>query len=155
MDEHQRARLWAHRLHEDIIFNERQNFFLLAESVLAVAYTEALGSTDPKTGVAIVIAGIALVLTLAWLLVNRRQFAIVALVQRRAVAKLPEFAATYGMRSEAISSTKIPAVRFTRLLGNPLTKIVAYSSTKILAFFVPSLVAVMWLALLGWGLHLL
>jgi LPXTG-motif cell wall-anchored protein len=154
MDEHQQARLLAHRLHEDIIFNERQNFFLLAESVLAVAYTEALASTDPKTGVALVIAGIALVLTLAWLLVNRRQFAIVALVQKRAVAELPEFAETYRMRPEAISSTKILAARLTELLVPPLTKILAYPSTKILAFVVPSLVAVMWLVLLGWGLHL-
>jgi hypothetical protein len=132
MDEHQRARLWEHRLHEDIIFNERQNFFLLAESVLAVAYTEALASTEPKTVVALVIGGIAFVLTLAWLLVNRRQYAIVRHVHKRAVAYLPDFAQTYGTRPKG-----------------------RISSTRILASFVPWLVVVMWLVLLGWGLHLL
>lgn len=147
IDEHQRARLWEHRLHEDVIFNERQNFFLLAESVLAVAYTEALASTEPKTVVALVIGGLAFILTLAWLLVNRRQYAIVRYVQKRAQAHLPEFAETYRTRAKSISSTKI--------LTYPLTKILAYPSTKILAYVVPSLVAVMWLVLLGWGLHLL
>lgn len=147
MDEHQRARLWEHRLHEDVIFSERQNFFLLAESVLAVAYTQALATTEPNPVVAVVIGGIALVLTLAWLLVNRRQYAIVGHVQKRAVAHLPEFAETYRTRPDGIPSTGI--------LAYPSAKILAYPSTKILAYLVPLLVAVMWAVLLGWGLHLL
>lgn len=34
-------RLWAFTLHEDGVFNDRQNLFLVAESMLAVAYATA------------------------------------------------------------------------------------------------------------------
>ena len=34
-----RHRLWEHGLHEDSAFNERQNYFLVAESMLLVAYS--------------------------------------------------------------------------------------------------------------------
>ncbi len=39
----QLARLWAHALLQDELFVQRSNFFLVAESLLVVAYTGILG----------------------------------------------------------------------------------------------------------------
>ncbi len=128
MDEEQRARLWEYRLHEDGLFSERQNFFLVAESMLAVAYTTALTATEPKIGVARIISGIALVLTLTWLWVNKRQYDLVRHVHHIALAELPEFAEVHRTR--------------------PTTRI---SSTKVLAFVVAPLIATMWVILLVWA----
>jgi hypothetical protein len=146
MNEHEQNRLWMHRLHEDIILNERQNFFLVAESVFAVAFTEALTSTEPMTFIAVLIACIGFVLTLAWLLVNRRQYRNVQQIQRRAVAFLPEFRATYLDREEDIVVPEGFRRHVTLLVTNPL----AYPSTRILVYIVPTLVAAMWLLFLGW-----
>jgi hypothetical protein len=120
----ERARHWEYRLHEDLLLNERQNFFLVAESVLAVAYTEAFSSRVGGVAVELGIAAMALLLTLAWLHVNRRQRYLISIVHTIAIDQLPEFAETYRRRRQA--------GRFS--LG----------STAVVAYAVPSLVAVMW-----------
>src|SRR5207249_1938246 len=38
----EQSRLWDHRLHEDRVFSERQIYFLVAQSMLAVAYATTL-----------------------------------------------------------------------------------------------------------------
>jgi hypothetical protein len=124
MDLEQRARHWEYRLHEDLLLNERQNFFLVAESVLAVAYTEAFSSRAGGVAVELGIAAMALVLTLAWLHVNRRQRYLIGIVHEIALHELPEFAETYRRRGQGGRG--------------PL------GSTVVIAYVVPSLVAMMW-----------
>ena len=42
LDKAQQAYLWEYALHEDNLFNERQNFFLLFESILFAATFQGL-----------------------------------------------------------------------------------------------------------------
>jgi hypothetical protein len=61
VDVDQRARLWEHRLHEDSIFNSRQNYFLIAQSMFAIAYATAVVGDHPEVGVSRALALLALV----------------------------------------------------------------------------------------------
>jgi hypothetical protein len=97
-EEHRREedRLWAFTLHEDGVFNSRQNLFLVAESMLVVAYTTALSAKASDS--ATVIAVIALLLTLGWLYASIRHTLIVDSVQLEAKARFPEYANLYKAR---------------------------------------------------------
>jgi hypothetical protein len=95
-DTSEQDRLWAHRLHEDFLLSDRANFFLVAESLFVVAYAELLPSGEDLA--AAVLAAAAVLLTLAWLSVNRRQHEIVKHVQGRAIEALREFGDTYETR---------------------------------------------------------
>jgi hypothetical protein len=97
-DTNEQDRLWGHRLHEDFMLSDRGNFFLVAESLFVVAYAELLPSGEDLA--AAVLAAAAVLLTGAWLYVNRRQQKIVDHVQGRALASLREFADTSGTRPE-------------------------------------------------------
>jgi hypothetical protein len=122
--ESEKDRLWAHRLHEDVVLAERQNFFLVAQSLLIVAYADLLNRAPRIAAVVLAIAGI--LLTAAWFRVNGRQRTIVRYVQGRAVASLREFADTYCDRPRA------------RIMD----------STTVLTIIVPGLLGAVWVAFL-------
>src|SRR5688572_22277592 len=70
------ARLWSHGLHEDNIFMQRSNFFLVAESMFVVAYAglvSASTTTNAATA-ARVIAGFGFAFALLWGYANHRQW---------------------------------------------------------------------------------
>lgn len=119
----ERSRLWAHRLHEDSILSDRQNFFLLAHSLLMVAYAQ-LVIAESSIGAGVV-ATAAVLLTIVWGYVVRRQRRIVQHVQRRAIRYLEEFRDTW--------ETDRPT---------------GLSSTTVLVSLIPSLVGVVWVVLL-------
>jgi hypothetical protein len=119
-------RLWAFTLHEDGVFTSRQNLFLVAESMLVVAYTTALEASAGGDS-ALVIAIIALLLTLAWLYASARHSRIVESVQEHAKARFPEYARLYEARK---------------------WRLLPVRSRTITAFVVPLLVGALWVALL-------
>jgi hypothetical protein len=96
----QANRLWQHGLHEDSVLNERQNYFLIAESMLLVGYTTVLSTPQPKVFIARVIASFGMLLTLVWIYVNIRQWYIVKHVRARAVEVLPDYRETYQTRAK-------------------------------------------------------
>ncbi len=61
-DRDQIDRLWQHGLHEDNIFNNRLNFFLVFESVLLGVVAMLFGTPTPNVDVirTIIILGIAI-----------------------------------------------------------------------------------------------
>jgi hypothetical protein len=121
----QEERLWAFTLHEDGVFNSRQNLFLVAESMLVVAYATAL---DAKaSGSATTIALTALLLTLGWLYASIRHTLIVDHIQTRAKDTFPDYKSLYERRNW------------------PLLRI---RSRTVTAFVVPLLVGALWIALL-------
>jgi len=122
-DPSEQDRLWAHRLHEDMILYERHSFFLVAESLLLVAFAQLL--VDKEEFAAVVLGGAGLVLTATWLYSNRRQRAVISNVQRQAVRYLPEFRNTVGDKPKA-----------------------RIGSEWVLAVFVPMLISAIWLLLL-------
>jgi hypothetical protein len=89
-------RLWEFTLHEDQLFNERQNLFLIAQSMLAVAYTTALVAKDD--GIARAIAIVALIVSVMWVYVSIRHTRIVALIQAKAKEVFPEYSAITAAR---------------------------------------------------------
>ena|ERR1700686_5342633 len=118
-------RLWEFTLHEDGLFNERQSLFLIAQSMLAVAYTTAL--VAKADGVALAIAIVALVVTVMWVYVSIRQARIVTLIQTRAKEVFPEYNA-------------ITAARNFRWMP--------YPSRYLVAFGVPPAIGALWVVLL-------
>jgi hypothetical protein len=129
----QANRLWAHALHEDNDFMQRGNYFLVAESLLVVAYA-ALFATNQQAGVtdqrnellaARVIAAFGFLLTVCWSYVARRRWLYRDYVYRRAEDLLPEYRTTWRSRPH----------------GGP-------SGSGFIAFVVPGLAAVMWILLM-------
>ena len=114
-DDAAKTRLWSHRLHEDVVLADRQNFYLVAQSLLVVAEADLIGSGE--TAGAAVLAAAGLVLTATWFYVIRRQRAIVKHVQDRAVEVLPEFRDTYESRPRGRSSTDVFVTVVPALLG--------------------------------------
>ena len=117
----QANRLWEHGLHEDSVFNERQNYFLVAESMLFVAYATLLSTPQPKIFIARVIASFGVLLTLVWIYVNVRQWYVVRHLRARCIAVLHDYKETYQTRA------KWPI-----------------SSIWLLAYFVPAIIGIVW-----------
>lgn len=118
MSEGQRRRqdrLWAFTLHEDGVFNSRQNLFLVAESMLVVAYTTAL---EAKGDTSSVIAVVGLLLTLAWLYASIRHSFIINHIQEKAKTDFPDYREIYEGRkwwflpvpSRIVTSLVVPAL---------------------------------------------
>jgi LmbE family N-acetylglucosaminyl deacetylase len=105
-NEAQRDRIWDHRLHEDAQFNQRLNFFLIAEAMLVVAAAQVLSSDTPSPWLGAGIAAVGLGLTGVWAGVNRRQVKIMRHIQDRAMKSLPEFRKHYETRPKGHSSTR-------------------------------------------------
>jgi hypothetical protein len=128
-------RLWSHGLHEDNMYIQRGNFFLVAESLLLVAYAGVL-STHARQEVYIltasrVIAVFSLALTLMWILISQRHMTYLRLIRERMLTHLREYRDT-RMSWQASRA---------RLWRRAHTNLV-------LTYAVPGLAAVMWLLLL-------
>lgn len=127
----QEGRLWQHALLQDELFVGRNNFFLVAESLLVVAYTGVLGLSLDSHGrplrlrvATLVLAIFGCLLTVVWAFVNGRQRQVLLDLHRRAREAFPEFRRT-------IEERKLPGGRI--------------SGTFLMAFAVPVLAAIMWL----------
>ena len=127
----QEARLWEHALLQDELFVQRSNFFLVAESLLVVAYTGILGLSLSVHGqplrlrvAALVLSIFGWLLTAIWLFVSGRQRQVLVDLHKRAREAFPEYRRT-------IEERKLPGGRI--------------SGTFLMAFGVPVLAAIMWL----------
>lgn len=123
------GRLWQHTLHENTMLFQRGNLFLVGQSLFAVAYTTLL-TAEHHLAAARVLAAFGLVLALTWLYVGHRHRLYYQHVQRRAVERLPEYAATWSSWS-------------TRGEGRGRGR-----SIILIAYVLPALAVVMWGALL-------
>ncbi|WP_436836901.1 RipA family octameric membrane protein [Micromonospora profundi] len=122
------SRVWSHLLHEDNMLMQRGNFFIVAQSMLIVAYS-ALVVQMPiasLSGHAVAVFGV--LLAIVWLYVGHRHRRYLQHVDRRARHYLSEYAATQGDRPRS-----------------PL------STTALLAYMLPSLTVLVWVTLLIMG----
>ena len=122
-------RLWQHALHEERLFHDRMNFFSAMQvgllGVFAILYNK-----EPALGVFVPLTLVALAFTLLWLVVQVRHWRYcvhVHVLVRRAVPEYGRTVASYVGRTEDGLSIARP-----------------------LAFAVPLLFAVIWVALLAW-----
>lgn len=118
------SRLWQHGLHEDNVRYQQGNLFLVAQSLLAVAYSTILAAEDKNLLAARVIAAFGVACTLTWLHVGHRHFRYCRAIRLRSATKLPDYAETLA--------TCRPRGR----------------SLPLIVYALPTLAAVMWLLLL-------
>ncbi|MEU5773873.1 hypothetical protein ABZ819_11355 [Streptomyces venezuelae] len=95
------ARLWELEIQERATLFHVGNLFLLAQSLLVVAFTAAVGTASgqdepPETGLAVarVIASFGLIAALAWLYMGHKQLHFSRAIERRACQRFPDYAAT-------------------------------------------------------------
>lgn len=129
MDSDQIGRLWEHGMHEDTIFNDRLNFFLVFESVL-LGVVGMLYSKQPPVmkAILITIVCLGLFITIIWGYIQARQRSTLHRLIERLEEHLPEFRDTF----EPLDQKK-----WRRLSG-----------TLLLTYFIPLLVALIWVVLL-------
>lgn len=125
----QQNRLWAYKLHEEDIFYNRLNFFLVFESVLL----GVVGLLYSRSYVLIILRLVdilGLILTVLWGYVQARQLYTYTILVDYLKEVMPEY--------------KIVVVRRNKwfLIG---------SSKKFLTYLVPTLIILMWIAFLFLG----
>lgn len=121
-------RLWQHGLHEDTQLFQRSNFFLLAESLLIVAYSgllavsEASGASHTLAShvllITRVMATFGLMFTIAWLYVGHRHLKYCRYIQAKALDRLSDYRATRaGWQNNPISSLSVITYMIPILVG--------------------------------------
>jgi hypothetical protein len=125
-DPTEQQRLWELTIHEDNVFSDSQNLFVIAESMLVAGHAATLDASAESAAVAI--GGIGLVLTLAWAYVSWRQGLLVEYIQSHARRELREY-------RELVEQ-------------QPMAGPVVIRSRVVFAFVVPLLLATLWILLL-------
>jgi hypothetical protein len=116
--------LWQYRLHEDTIFYQRLNFFLVAESMLLVAFATFVSGPENSWVVRLIITALGLCVTFAWLYVSHRQMIVIRQIQQ-------------------VAENHVPTYKYIRV-NRPKTW---PGSFRMLAYMVPLIVIVAWLFL--------
>lgn len=120
--------LWSYKLHEEMVFYQRINFFLVAESMLFVAYCTLLAGSNRPAGMLSGLIGLGFVLGLAWVLVSHRQIKVIDHISSVCRDRFVDYADLRSKRSKS-----------------------AISSSKVLAYGVPAIVLLTWVA--AWRLQ--
>jgi hypothetical protein len=118
-------RLWQHGLHEDNVRYQQGNLLLVAQSLLAVAYSTIL-TANHNTQPATVVAAFGIALSGIWIYVGHRHYKYSAALRRRIASAVPEYAET-------------------RATCQPR----GVGTMPILVYVLPSLAATMWAILLA------
>src|SRR5215210_9585490 len=89
------SRLWEHGLHEDTIFNERLNFFLIFESVF-LGVAGMLYSKQPPVmkSFLVLVALLGLSITIIWGYIQAKHRSTLRILGERCEENLPEFKET-------------------------------------------------------------
>lgn len=91
--------LFEHILHEDTVFNERLNFFLIFESVIMGIVGVLYQKSTPAMPVIKTLITLAIVLTGIWGYVQARQKYIIDLLVKRSLLTMPEYKAVIEERN--------------------------------------------------------
>ena len=123
-------RLWQHGMHEERLFHDRLNYFSFLETGL-LSLCGIMYNKEPAIGFFLPLTVIALLFTLLWLLIQVRHWAYCEHVNNRIRQLVPEYRTTV------------------ETFAGPGRKD-GLSISKPLAFSVPVLFAVTWLAFFVW-----
>ena len=101
LEDDQRARLFAHGLHEEGVFYNRLNFFLVFESLLFAATMSVLASTTPLARPLVTLMVImGILVSLVWLFAQVNKLVLLKTLERRAKIECPEFTETIRLAHE-------------------------------------------------------
>lgn len=114
--------LWSYKLHEEMVFYQRLNFFLVAESMLFVAYSTLLAGSSRQGGMLLGLVVLGILLSLAWMFVSHRQILVIDHISSVYRRKFMEYADLRAQRGHSL-----------------------VSSSKVLAYGVPAIVLLTWL----------
>jgi len=98
-------RLWGYRIQEENVFYQRINFFLLAESMLFVAFATVVGGDGERRLFVHAIGWLGVLLTTIWLYVNRRQKRVYEHLRRYVEEACPEYKDVRSTRPKAVLSS--------------------------------------------------
>jgi hypothetical protein len=94
----ERERLFTHGLHEETIFYNRLNIFLVCESLLFAAVVSGLsGENRPEPSILRLMCGVGIVLSLLWWVAQINKLALYKTLVDRARVELDEFRDTLSM----------------------------------------------------------
>ena len=127
LDSERLNRLWKHSLHEENIFNNRLNFFLVFESVLLGVVAMLFGASISNMGVIRIIIVLGIAITVIWSYIQVKQKHLLDLMKACIKGADPD----YQMTREAHEKQKWP-----------------FSVTWLLAYIIPPLIILVWIALL-------
>jgi hypothetical protein len=128
LNEHDADRLFSHALHEDGVFNDRLNFFLVFESVLLATFAALYASErDISAYLMVGLAIVGMFITFLWGFVQRHQRLMLKVLVKRSKQNVLEYAETKSMVDE--------------LRGWNV------SALTIMTYLIPGAVLVMWLLL--------
>ena len=132
LDDREVERLFSHGLHEDGVFNDRLNFFLVFESVLLATFATLYArDRDISAALLVALATVGIFITMLWAFVQRHQRLMLKVLVNRARQNVREYDETKRMVDE--------------LRGWSV------SSLSIMTYAIPAAVLAMWilLAILG------
>jgi hypothetical protein len=126
------ARLWEYNLSEQSMFIQRQNYFMVMQSLFVVAFASLVGSqssaaspSGASSPVHLVIKLLALfgvILSLVWIVISRTHYRMMLHVWHRSIEAFPEYRQTIESYPRRV-----------RLTAN-----------WIMAYLVPAILAAMW-----------
>jgi hypothetical protein len=90
MEKEERSRLFQHVLHEESSFTQRNSYFLVAQSLMLVAYSAL--HDDASAPIIVTLFGLSV--SLIWLYIGRSHFRYLRHVSQRCIDKVPDFAKT-------------------------------------------------------------
>lgn len=119
--------LWHHALHEDNIFNDRLNFFLVIESILLAVIAMLFEHTNTNKEIILrLFMGLGFFLTIIWTFVSARQMYILNLIRNRIKNNIQNYANTIK---------ELEKIKW------------SLSNTLLLSYFIPFTFIVIWILL--------
>jgi hypothetical protein len=123
------SRVWEHALHEETIYFETSNFFLVAEAMLLVFYATLV--SEVSAWVLMVVATLGIFMTGMWWMINIRQESDLETAKGRLKRYCPEYLEYLSEREDN---------RFRARAGTILSR------------FIPLVIALLWATLLAYHL---
>jgi hypothetical protein len=123
------TRILMHGMHEETMFYNRINFFILIEALLFTSLLTAGGLKRENVTIAATCGVVGILVTVIWLIVQHDKFRMFKAVSKRLEEDVPDFAQTLRVLKEMYPRGEIHA-------------------TKLLAWFPAAICGLAWLGLL-------
>jgi hypothetical protein len=123
------TRILMHGMHEETMFYNRINFFMLMEALLFSSLVSANGLSAQNSNLTMICSSVGILVSLIWLVVQRAKARRVKYLGERLLRDVPDFA---------------ESIAFGKKYGIELP------ATEIIAWFPPTACGVAWLTLLLW-----